>query len=60
MEKILIELTQTELGYLSDLRKIAIGDDVFDLQAYDSISRANEIDNCWEALKVIERITNNK
>jgi len=60
MSKITIELTQREIDYLSDLRKIAIWDDVFDLQAYDSISRANEISNCWEALKVIERLTNNK
>lgn len=51
-----IKLSEKDQMFLKDLRDICIEDDLLDLQAYDSISRANKIANAWEALKVIERI----
>ena len=51
-----IELSEADILYLKDLHEIAIGDDVFDLPAYDSISRGEKISGAWIALTVIERI----
>jgi len=51
-----IELSDSDIKKLSDLKDIAIEDDVFDLRAYDSISRADKISNCWQALDVIDKI----
>lgn len=50
------ELTKQDLLCLEDLLEIAIQDDVFDLCAYDSISRADKIDNAWKGLDVIRKI----
>jgi hypothetical protein len=51
-----VELSEADILYLKDLHEIAIEDDVFDLPAYDSISRGEKISGAWQALKVIERI----
>jgi hypothetical protein len=51
-----IEISEKELKQLKDLRKICIEDDLLDLQAFDSISRSEKINNAWEALEVIERL----
>lgn len=51
-----IKLTEQDLFYLKELREVAIEDDVFDLPAYDSISRGAKIQGAWEGLKVIEKI----
>lgn len=48
-------LTDIEKMYLKDLREICSDDDLLDLPAYDSISRADKISNAWEALKVIDK-----
>ena len=49
-------LKEEDLQKLKDLREICIEDDLLDLEAYDSISRGDKIQNAWEALKVIERL----
>lgn len=56
-ETIQVELTQSDILALKDMHDIAIGDDVFDLDSYGNIERANQIENCWKALKIIKSLT---
>ena len=51
-----MQISEADLKKLKDLREICIDEDLLDLDAYDSISRANKIQNAWEALKVIEKL----
>lgn len=41
---------------LNALRELCIEDDLLDLQAFDSIERANKIQRAWDALDVIKNI----
>ena len=52
-----VELSELEIKKLKALRDICREDDLLDLQAYDSISRGAKISDAWEALKVIDKIT---
>jgi hypothetical protein len=52
------EIDEFDLRKLNSLRELCIDEDLLDLPAYDSISRADKIQEAWDALKVIETLNN--
>lgn len=55
VDKIVNELKK-EISKLKTLRALCIEEDLLDLDSYDSISRANKIQDSWDALKIIEKL----
>lgn len=51
-----MNLTEAEKYKLKMLREICIEEDLLDLPAYDSISRADKIQRAWDALEIIEKL----
>ena len=47
-------MKESDIRKLKALRELCIEDYLLDLQSYDSIARADQISDAWEALKVID------
>lgn len=54
--KIQIELDTIDVRRLKALLELCREEDLLNLQAYDSISKANQIDDAWKALPILDRI----
>lgn len=50
------KISKSDIKKLLDLRDLCIEEDLLDLQAYNSISRADKIQNAWDALTIIESL----
>lgn len=54
------QLSSSDIRKLKDLAQLCIEEDLLDLNAYDSIARAEKISNAWAALEVIKQLGGQK